>query len=168
MKDIGGLAGWRPAGLRTVGFMALWVILSGGALGELLPGIVAAPAAAWLSLRLLPPAESRLAPLALCAWGLRFLGQSLLAGADVARRALDPALPLDPGFVSYMPGMAPGPQRQLFLTLTSLLPGTLPAGAAGDRAVAIHCLDRRQPVAAQLAAEEVAWRRALGRQAGHG
>jgi multicomponent Na+:H+ antiporter subunit E len=170
MTDLRGLAAtrWRTAAARMVAFSVLWAMITGGSATELLPGVMAVLAAAWVSLRLLPPEKNRLAPFALCAWGWRFLRQSLFAGADVARRALDPALPLDPGFVAYSSGLAPGPARHLFTTVTSLLPGTLPAGLECDGALAVHCLDRRQPVAAQLAAEEALLLRVMGRNARDG
>jgi multicomponent Na+:H+ antiporter subunit E len=170
VKDDIGLATpqWRAAAARAVGFFSVWFILSGGAVANLLLGLVAAPAATWLSLRLVPPGEGRLSPVALCAWALRFLGQSLYAGADVARRALDPALPLDPGFVSYTPVIAPGATRHLFAAVASLLPGTLPAGSDRNGALAIHCLDCRQPVTTELAAEEAVLLRALGRKPDNG
>jgi multicomponent Na+:H+ antiporter subunit E len=80
---------------------------------------------------------------------------------DVARRALDPRLPLRPGFVAYPVRFAPGPTRNAFTTLTSLLPGTVPTGDDGGQLV-YHCLDVDQPVVSQLAAEEAALSRALG------
>ena len=92
---------------------------------------------------------------------MRFLYQSVVAGLDVARRALDPRLPLRPGFVTYPVGFPPGTARNAFTTLTSLLPGTVPAGEEGG-AVLYHCLDVDQPVVSQLAAEEAALSRALG------
>jgi multicomponent Na+:H+ antiporter subunit E len=58
-----------------------------------------------------------------------------------------------PGFTVYPVGLPPGPARNLFTTLTSLLPGTVPAGEDRGRLL-YHCLDVEQPVAAQLAAEE--------------
>jgi multicomponent Na+:H+ antiporter subunit E len=50
----------------------------------------------------------------------------------------------------------------------SLLPGTVPAGSAGTRALLIHCLDVEQPVAAQLAEEEAQFVQAVGGAAGNG
>jgi multicomponent Na+:H+ antiporter subunit E len=49
---------------------------------------------------------------------------------------------------------AAGVRRNTFTTLMSLLPGTVPVGEDRDGVLVIHCLDTRQPVAAQLAAEE--------------
>jgi multicomponent Na+:H+ antiporter subunit E len=129
--------------------------------GHLTVGLCTAGAATWASLRLLPPSPRRLRLGALLALGLRFLWQSVVAGWDVARRALDPRLPVRPGFRTYPVGFPPGPGRNLFRTLTSLLPGTVPAGDRGG-ALLYHCLDTEQPVTSQLAAEEAALVRALG------
>jgi multicomponent Na+:H+ antiporter subunit E len=126
------------------------------------PGIVAALAATWISLRLLPPGPIRLQPRAVAEYALRFLFRSVLAGADVARRALDPRLPLRPGFVRYRVGLPVGARRNTFTTLTSLLPGTIPLGADEGGALVIHCLDTGQPIAAQLAAEEAMLVRVIG------
>jgi multicomponent Na+:H+ antiporter subunit E len=83
-----------------------------------------------------------------------------MAGLDVAWRALDPRLPLRPGFVNYPVRFSPGSARNTFAALTSLLPGTVPAGERNGQ-ITYHCLDIDQPVAAQLAAEEAALARAM-------
>jgi multicomponent Na+:H+ antiporter subunit E len=98
--------------------------------------------------------------ISLAGLALRFLYQSVVAGADVARRALDPRLPLRPGFVAYPVRFPPGTARNVFTTLTSLLPGTVPAGEESGKLL-YHCLDVDQPVVSQLAAEEAALSRAL-------
>ena len=152
----------HPALTRAVGFLGVWVVLSGYALIDLLPGVIAALAATWVSLRLLPAGPNRMQPLALTRVALRFLRQSVLAGADVARRALDPKLPLDPGFIRYSTGLPPGTARNAFTALMSLLPGTVPVGPDERGTLVIHCLDIEQPVAAQLAAEEAMLVRVMG------
>jgi multicomponent Na+:H+ antiporter subunit E len=139
---------------RAAGFLVLWLVLAGVEIADLPAAAVAVVAATWASLHLLPPGSSRLSPSALARLTLRFAYQSVAAGADVAWRALDPRLPLRPGFVRY-------PARNAFTTLTSLLPGTVPAGAESGHIV-YHCLDVDQPVMSQLAAEEAALARALG------
>jgi len=48
----------------------------------------------------------------------------------------------------------------MFAALTSLLPGTVPAGDQNGQFV-YHCLDVDQPVALQLAAEETALAQAI-------
>ena len=122
--------------------------------------MVTAAAATWVSLRLLSPDSIPLRVMALPSLALRFAWKSVVAGWDIARRALDPRLPVRPGFVAYPVGFARGPVRNLFTTLTSLLPGSVPAGDDGG-ALLYHCLDVEQPVAAQLAAEEAVLSRAL-------
>jgi multicomponent Na+:H+ antiporter subunit E len=152
----------RSAVLRALGFAVLWILLTGGNPADLGAGAVAIFAATWTSLRLLPPGTSQLRPLALGQFALRFLRQSLIAGVDVARRALDPRLPLTPGFVHYPVGLPPGPARNMFTTLMSLLPGSVPIGADASGGLLVHCLDAEQPIAAQLAAEEVHFAQVIG------
>jgi multicomponent Na+:H+ antiporter subunit E len=158
----------RPATVRAIFFFAIWVVVAGDGPVDLAPGIVAALAATWASLRLLPPGGNHLQISALARFALRFLGQSVVAGADVARRALDPRLPLNPGFVRYPVGLPAGPGRNAFTTLTSLLPGTVPVGQDRTGALVIHCLDAKQPVAAQLAVEEAMLVRVIGAAPGDG
>ena len=145
---------FRAAVMRAVGFFVLWIMLTGGNPADLGAGAVAALAATWASLRLMPPSTSRVRPLALARLVVRFLHQSVVAGVDVARRALDPRLPLHPGFVVYPVGLPRGPARHMFTTLMSLLPGTVPTGSDERGELLIHCLDTGQPVAAQLTMEE--------------
>jgi len=91
--------------------------------------------------------------------------QSVIAGVDVARRAFAPRLPLRPGFVVYPTRYPRGPARNAFASLTSLLPGTVPA-RDDEQGLLYHCLDVGQPVTEQLAAEEDAVSRALPRTTG--
>ena len=141
--------------LRGAGFLGLWFVLAGADPADLPAGALAAVAATWASLRLLPPGGSRFSLPALARLALRFPYQAVVAGADVAWRALDPRLPLRPGFIAYPVRFPPGPARNAFATLTSLLPGTVPAGD-DDGQLVYHCLDVDQPVVSQLAAEEAA------------
>ena len=153
---------WRIAAARAAWFAALWFALSGFHLADVPAAIIAVAAAAWTSLRLLPPGGARPSATALCALAFRFFRQSLIAGVDVAWRALDPRMPLRPGLVTYGVRLPPGPARNAFLTLMSLLPGSLPALQEDGGKIAIHCLDAAQPVAAQMAEEEKLFIRALG------
>jgi multicomponent Na+:H+ antiporter subunit E len=141
--------------LRAALFLVLWFVLAGAEAADLLPGAVAVAAATWTSLVLLPPGRSVRSPAAMARLAFRFFYQSVIAGADVARRALDPRLPLRPGFIVYPVRFRPGTARNVFTTLTSLLPGTVPTGEDNGHLV-YHCLDVDQPVASQLAAEESA------------
>lgn len=151
----------RAALLRGAILLGFWVVLMGVHPIDVVFGVFTAAAATGVSLSLLPPQSVRLRLVALPKLTLRFAGQSVLAGVDVARRALDPRLPLRPGWVSYPVRLPPGPTRNTFATLTSLLPGTVPAGEENG-AILYHCLDVGQPVAEQLAAEEAVLLQALG------
>jgi multicomponent Na+:H+ antiporter subunit E len=158
----------RPAVMRAVGFFVIWIVVSGGDPTDLVAGAVAALAATWASLRLLEPGASRVRPAALGRLALRFLHQSVVAGADVARRALDPRLPLLPGFMVYPVGLPRGPARNMFTTLMSLLPGTVPIGSEEKEDLLIHCLDVEQPVTTQLAAEETLFAAVIGKSRSDG
>jgi multicomponent Na+:H+ antiporter subunit E len=158
--------GGAPNGLtfhvlaRAAALLILWLVLAGSYPADLPVGLVAVFAATLTSLRLFPPDRSSGSPVALVRLVLRFLCQSAVAGADVAWRALDPRLPLRTGFVLHPVRFPPGSARNTFAALTSLLPGTVPAGERNGQII-YHCLDIDQPVVAQLAAEEAALARAM-------
>lgn len=158
-----------PAAIaRATGFLAFWLMLCGTNPADLPAAAVAVAAATWTSLHLLPPGGWRLSPLGFARLALRFPGQSILAGVDVAWRALHPGLPLRPGFVAVPLRLPPGTARDAFCMMASLLPGTLPVGTGEDATLLVHCLDTAQPVAARLAAEEMLFLRALGKRRNDG
>jgi multicomponent Na+:H+ antiporter subunit E len=161
-RAAGASKGALPRGmvLRAAWFLVLWLVLIGADPADLPAGALAAALATWVSLLLLPPGRAARSPAGMARLASRFLLQSVIAGADVARRALDPRLPLRPGFVTYPVHFPPGMTRNVFTTLTSLLPGTVPTGEDNGELV-YHCLDVNQPVVSQLAAEEAALSRAL-------
>jgi multicomponent Na+:H+ antiporter subunit E len=147
--------------LRGGAFFALWLVLMPSLKpADLFVGLIAACAATWASLALLPAAAGRLRPGALFIYLPRFLWQSVRAGFDVALRAFDPRLPLAPGFVVSPTQLPPGRARNEFASITSLMPGSVPADEEPG-AIVYHCLDVTQPVAGQLAAEERALARVL-------
>ncbi|MBN9268251.1 MAG: Na+/H+ antiporter subunit E [Hyphomicrobium sp.] len=148
--------------MRGAGLLVFWLILSAFSAADLPAGVLAAAAATWASLKLLPPGRMRLRPLLLAELLLRFVFQSVVAGCDAAWRALDPRSRLRTGFVSYRPVSPPGTMRSAFLTMASLQPGLLPSGFNDDGTAAIHCLDVEQPVAQQLSLEEARLLAALG------
>jgi multicomponent Na+:H+ antiporter subunit E len=152
---------------RSVGYFALWLIIAGASPSDLPVGALSAMAAGWVSLRLLPPVPA-LSALGLARFIVRFLRQSILAGMDVAWRALDPALPLQPGFIVHRTAFAPGPGRSALCAVMSLQPGTLPVDSTPDGVLRFHCLDVGQPVVAQLAADEATFAGIAGSAAHHG
>src|SRR5205823_8403096 len=113
---------------RFVGCLGLWFVLAGPDPAALPVGLFTAVLATWASLRLLPPGGGRPRFGFLTMLGIGSAWHSVVAGIDVARRALDPRLPLRPGFVVYPIRLRPSLAQSAFLTLSSLLPGTLPTG----------------------------------------
>jgi len=155
---------WAATLGRGVTYLVVWMVIAGGNADDLAPGLGAAVLATWASLRLMPPDPAGgsvrwLAALRLLA---RFSRISVLAGLDVARRALSPRMRLAPGFVRYPPQLPPSDARSLFQAMTSQMPGTIPSGTEPSGAIAYHCLDASQPVAEQLAEEESRLLEALG------
>lgn len=151
----------RAGTARALLFFALWLVIDQSAKpANLFFGIVAAAAATWASLHLLPPAAGRVRIFVLLTLLPRFLWQSLVAGVDVARRAFSPGLPLNPGFVDYPTALPRGAARNAFELISSLLPGSVPTAEA-EGTIEYHCLDVSQPVVEQLAAEERAFAQAL-------
>lgn len=148
---------------RLVLLAAVWTILTGGE--ALALGIPAVAAACWLSLRLLP-AERPLRLTALARMAPGFAWRSLVGGLDVARRALDPRMPLDPGWIE-VPVDLPGGGRVALGGELSLMPGTLAAGSEGGRLL-VHMLDRTQDIEPTLRTEEARLGRASGPDPGDG
>jgi multicomponent Na+:H+ antiporter subunit E len=159
--------GLRAFLVRTASGLCFWLVLIGAKPSDFAAGVPVAIAASWASLQLLPPGQWRLGPLALMQLALRFVFQSALAGADVALRALDPRLPLRPGFVTFAARIPPGSGRSAFCTMTSLLPGTLPVDVTSDGGIVFHCLDVSEPIVAQMAADEALFMRAFASEASH-
>lgn len=129
----------------------IWLALTEADPAALLPAALLVPAAVWLSLRLLPARR----PLAL--WRLarhlpRFVAGSLTGGIDVARRALSPSMPLDPGWVAVPLDLSDGGRVALGAEL-SLMPGTLAAGSHDGRLL-VHLLDRQAGFEAAIPREE--------------
>ena len=155
---------WAAVLRRGAAYFALWMVIGGADATDILPGLGAAALAAWASLRLMPPDPVGGSVRWLAAFALfaRFVRVSVLAGLDVARRALAPRLRLAPGYVHYRPQLPPSDARSLFLAMTSQMPGTIPSGTEPSGAIAYHCLDASQPVAQQLAEEESRLLDALG------
>ena len=151
----------RALAVRALLYFAVWIVVDQSAKpSNLLVGVLASVAAAWASVKLLPPATGRVRLGVLLLLLPRFLWQSLVAGLDVARRAFAPRLDLQPGFIEYRTQLPPGSARSAFELIASLMPGTVPSDET-QGTIEFHCLDTRQQVVEQLAAEERAYARAL-------
>ncbi len=118
----------------------LWVGIAKGDAASLLVGIPSVMLAfvAFARLRDRPSQRIRLRKLpGFSAW---FVWHALRGGADVAWRALQPRMPLDPGFLRHPLALPGGASRVFLVNCLSLLPGTLSADIEGDELV-LHALD---------------------------
>ncbi len=118
---------------------AIWLVLTGASLDGLIFGAFAVPAAVWLSLTLLPPSY-QLGILRLVAILPRFIARSVAGGLDVAWRAVQPRLPIAPGWIT-VPVTLPDGARVALGAELSLMPGTLVAGTQEGKLL-VHVLDR--------------------------
>jgi multicomponent Na+:H+ antiporter subunit E len=153
----------KTLAVRFVFFLSVWLMIAGWTEEDLLVGLVASALALWISLSLLPPTVVRPRLAALAKLSVRFLSSSIVAGVDVARRALLPRLDLRPGFVTVPLTLPPGAARNIFLVYQSLQPGTSPTSAEGEM-LQVHCLDISQPIAATIVADETLFKKAIGRE----
>jgi multicomponent Na+:H+ antiporter subunit E len=149
--------------VRWAWFFVLWLVISGAALGSLVIGAIVAALAAWVSLYLVPAGVSPFRPIPLLGAAVRLAWSAVLAGADIARRVFDPRLPIAPGIVGYSCETLVGRDRDIFYAVSSLLPGTVPAGEDADGVLQVHCLDTGQSVRASMARDEALLARAMGR-----
>ncbi len=151
---------------RVLAFLLLWLAVAGRKPADLPVGVAVAAAATWASLILAPPSGAHLNFRAALAFLLDFLRLSLTSGLDVARRALSPALDLQPGVVEVRLRLPLGLARNAFCVIASLLPGTLLTGfdRDEDHKAYVHGLDVRQPIAEELAAEEASFMRVIGHE----
>jgi len=141
---------WVRASLfRFLLLLLVWLILAGttDALGF---GVAIALAACALSLWLTRPAEHHLKLLRLPGFTAFFLWQSLLAGWDVARRTLNPALPLHPEILELKVHLPAGAPTWWLMLIITLLPGTLSVRLQHPGRLEVHCLDARQSVATSI------------------
>lgn len=151
----------RTALARGAAFLILWIVLIQSAKpADLVFGAFASLGATWVSLRLLPPSAGRLRFAALLALLPYFLWQSVVAAWDIARRALSLRVRIAPGFVDCPLKSPPGFARNTLATITSLLPGSVPADDV-DGALVYHALDVTQPVVSQLLETEQRFAHAL-------
>lgn len=143
-------APWAGALLKRAAMLALvwWLLEEGGFRAPYLAAAVVC-AAAGVSLVLQPPARLVWRPLRLPRLVLHMLRLSLLGGWDVARRALTPGLPVQPGLSSYTLKLRAGFPAVLYTWLVSLTPGTASVALEGSTLV-VHALDVHMDVEEKL------------------
>jgi multicomponent Na+:H+ antiporter subunit E len=138
---------------RFVVFTVLWWILVEGDLAKPVLSLAIILAAAGASLALLPPSNPRWRARALVPLAGYFMLQSVLGGLDVARRALAPAMPIQPALVRFPLRLPAGFPTVLFAWLVSLTPGSASVHVEGTE-LTVHVLDERLPVERTLRALE--------------
>jgi len=144
--------------------LIFWLVPTEADVSALAFGIPAIVGTAWASMRLAPPRGRVARPFPLVSGVPRFLGESLLGGIDVARRALQPSMPLKPGWLAIPTSLPAGAPRVAIGSEFSLMPGTLVAGST-ERELLVHCLDVDAPVLGKIAKEEARLIRAIGKDA---
>lgn len=147
--------------IRFVIFLAIWCVFDGIKPAGLAMGLVAAGLATWTSLRLQPRSPLRVRIFPLLSLGVHFIRSSIVAGIEVAVQAFRPRLRLRPGYVTWDCKIPASTRRDLFLSMVSLMPGSVPVAVESDGQVVMHCLDTEQPVAAQMADNEARLVRAI-------
>ncbi len=141
-----GVLPWRLL-LATL----IWIVLTAGGPGSLTVGVPVILAAALASAFLLP--RLPWSPRGILGFAAYFLVQSVRGGVDVARRALHPALPIDPAVIEYRFRIAGELPRVALTNTISLLPGTLGADM-DDSHLYVHTLDRQRDIQGDIAIAE--------------
>jgi multicomponent Na+:H+ antiporter subunit E len=138
---------------RGLALLGIWLGLSGGEAVTAAFGLVPIVAATAVSLSVLPPSHSAIKWQRFPGFLLGFGLTSLLAGLDVARRALARTPDLTPDLVVLRLSLPTTRQRVLLANLVTLLPGTLATDLDGFE-LKVHALDGRQDIAARVKALE--------------
>jgi multicomponent Na+:H+ antiporter subunit E len=134
--------------IRIALFGVLWWVVTDGSAYNWWFGLMLVLAASASSLALMPPL--RLRAKALVPFLTYFIHHSVLGGVDVARRALHPDLPIDPGFIETPLRVKSDMARFAVATTMSLLPGTVSVEMR-ESTLRLHVLDRSLPVVEALA-----------------
>lgn len=152
----------RVVMVRWIGLLVIWIVITGASPSDMPAGIITAGLATWAS-RFISPARVQINARPLLRLCQRLLSQALMAGVDIARRALSPSLRLNPGVIRFQSKLSPSHTQAAFNMIITMVPGTLPLGTAKDGALLVHCLDVAQPLTSSLARDESLWLRVIGR-----
>lgn len=137
-------------GIRFLGFFMLWLILTEGYPGAWSFGLPVVIIALLVSGKIHRSGTWQWRWKGLCSFLPFFLWQSLRGGIDVARRAIDPQLPLAPGFLEHRLRLPLGPSRIFLADIISLLPGTCSVSMEKEDVLLVHVLDETMPTEVSL------------------
>jgi multicomponent Na+:H+ antiporter subunit E len=153
---------FRSVLFRSGAFAATWWILSEGAWRGWPFGAAAVVVATAASIRVAPPRRTpRPRILGVCRLVGFFARGSIVGGIDVARRALDPRLPIAPGIVEVRLEHQDDRVRAGVVAVVSMLPGTV-AATVGPRTMVVHGLDVGQEIQGRVSQAEHRVADALG------
>lgn len=133
--------------------LLIWWALTEGDISGIAPGLLITLLVTFISLRLFPADKQRIQLISFITFMLFFIGRSVLAGIDVARRLLSPSLPVSPGYYVVNLSLTEGSPRWLLANTMSLMPGTLSVKLERNR-LYLHCLDTRAPIEDNVSAVE--------------
>ncbi|WP_372987233.1 Na+/H+ antiporter subunit E [Marinobacter sp.] len=146
---------------RAVILAGVWWMLTLGDSSAWGFGAIVIALAAVLSVLLFPPSIHRLRPLGLLQFMVYFLGHSVVAGVDVARRLLTPSLPIKPGEITLSLRLPEGGPRWLLANTLSLMPGALSVHMESNQ-LTVHCLDTSADIEPGVRQAEFQVARAFG------
>lgn len=149
------------AGLAVLGF---WSALVGAKPSLLAVGAIPAVLIVVLDPLRRFPACRLPRPLGLVVYAPHFAWRSVSGAVDVARRVLDPRLPVQPRFHCHPPASRWPAVRASHMAAISLMPGTLAAGV-DDHATVVHFLAAESGEIAAMEQEEARLRRVFGEEA---
>jgi multicomponent Na+:H+ antiporter subunit E len=118
----------------------VWVVLAGTGPVDLAVGVVAAVLAAVAGRALSGTPAVAVSWRRFAGLLLRLPAQIVVAGTDVALRALARPPRIAPGILDHDIAVPPGPARNLFRLLSSLQPGSLPVGDGAGGGLVVHHL----------------------------
>jgi len=155
--DRGQLWGW---GLQCAFILAvIWLTLTG--FDALLLGLITAALGGAFGALVVPGYPYTWRPLRLVRFLAYFLRESVAGGFDVAWRALNPRLGIQPGWLRYPLSLPHGQPRTLMVSILSLVPGTLCVDLEADDTLLVHALLDEDPAATfatvQRLEREIAW-----------
>jgi multicomponent Na+:H+ antiporter subunit E len=133
---------------------ALWAIIAKGNLSSWVVGLPSIIFAVIVYQRLRLPEKTIIRAGLLPGFAAWFLWHSVLGGMDVAWRALQPKVQLEPGFLRYRLTLPPGQARVFLVNIVSLMPGTLSADIEDDVLV-LHALDATKKATAEVREAEL-------------
>lgn len=131
----------------------LWWVLTEGHPESWWFGLPVVSMTTFATLRLSSQFKWRWHPMGIIRFMPFFFWQSLSGGIDVAWRALNPRMPLNPALIEYPIRLPEGPACIFLANTISLLPGTCSTSLHGQY-LRVHVLDGAMPIHAALQAVE--------------